>query len=83
MAKADDALNKERLVIDEKARANTAIALLAAARDLLVAADREGPRGSALRLFRSTRAVCAQIESIETRLVKFIDSPSPTTGGGS
>lgn len=70
-------LNRERLSVDEKHRARSAIALLALAREAIVSADREGPRGD-MRLFTSTRPICKQIESLESQLVNFIDSPFPT-----
>lgn len=70
-------VNAARLEIDERCRARAAIALLAIAREAIVAADREGPRGD-MRLFTSTRPICKQIESLEGQLVQFIDSPLPT-----
>lgn len=70
-------LNQERLAVDEKHRARTAIALLNLAREAIVAADREGPRGD-MRLFTSTRPICKQLEGLEFQLVNFIDSPFPT-----
>ncbi len=69
--------NQERLAVDEKHRARSAIALLALARGLIVAADREGPRGD-MRLFVTTRPICKQLESLETQLAQFIDTPWST-----
>lgn len=73
----DQMLNRERLSLDEKHRARTAIALLDLAREAIVAADREGPRGD-MRLFTSTRPICKQLEGLSVQLVNFIDSPFPT-----
>lgn len=66
-----------RAPIDERCRARAAIALLAIAREAIVAADREGPHGD-MRLFTSTRPICKQIELLEGQLVQFADSPLPT-----
>lgn len=74
---AGQMLNSERLSVDEKHRARTAIALLDLAREAIVAADREGPRGD-MRLFVSTRPICKQLQGLAIQLVNFIDSPGPT-----
>lgn len=78
MGNSAQMLNHERLAVDEKHRARTAIALLNLAREAIVAADREGPRGD-MRLFVSTRPICKQIEGLESQLVQFIDLPFPTS----
>lgn len=70
-------LSHERLSVDEKHRARAAIALLVLAREALLSADREGPRGD-MRLFVTVRPILRQIISLETQLVQFIDSPDPT-----
>lgn len=57
---------------DEKYRARAAIALIALAREALVAADREGPRGD-MRLFNSLRPINKTLEAFEGQLAAFID----------
>jgi len=66
-------VNKERLKIDEMCRARAAIPLLTAAVEMLVAADRQGPKSDDNRLFPRTRPLINAIERLSIDLVRFAD----------